>query len=614
MGTTRLRILSAAAAAIAAALVALPALAESVVSFNAALAVRGDGTVAVTERIVYDFGADQKHGIYRDIPLTAPNGPMIAIRDVSVTDGQGGPYPYVTSPSGGDEEIRIGDPNATVTGRRTYVIAYTVGNAVRGFTDHDELYWNVTGNGWQVPIGAVSANVSLPVQPGAAVEAKCYTGPVGSAASDCTAAAAGASAEFASTRPLGSGEGMSIVIGMPVGSVTGVATTGNGGASAGGTPAGAPLPGPFGAMGFLFVLFPVLVTVFVGIAFAQAFSRRGSLRRATKPVIPKELKNRSIVPEYEAPDGLPPIEVGTILDRAVDPTDITSVILDLAVRGYLKIRYLKTKVMLFTSEDFELMKLKDGADLATPADREVFAMLFRDLDAVRLSTLKDRALTLRESVKTIREETLDRVCDEGYFDTAAYERSKALLKYRAGGTAAALVVFFLALFVSNVVASSVLSYAVYALFLAFIVLSAHLGRSAARFGHVLTPKGVEALAKILGFKLFLEVTETDRLKMLDAPAMEPALFEKCLPYAVVFGVEKEWAKKFEGIYASVPAWYEDASGVPFNASAFALQVGAFGAAMNGSFGAYRGSGSFSSGFGGGGFSGGGSGGGGGGSW
>ncbi len=154
----------------------------------------------------------------------------------------------------------------------------------------------------------------------------------------------------------------------------------------------------------------------------------------------------------------------------------------------------------------------------------------------------------------------------------------------------------------------------FGIFFALMGTGVFIARLAIKGEYQLTPKGIDAMRKILGFKEFLKVTETDRLRMLDAPKLEPELFQKNLPYAMVFGVEKEWAKQFDGVFTALPDWYEDDSMRGFNAPSFAANLAIFSTAMNGSFGAYGGSGSYSSGFGGGGFSGGGSGGGGGGSW
>jgi uncharacterized membrane protein len=130
--------------------------------------------------------------------------------------------------------------------------------------------------------------------------------------------------------------------------------------------------------------------------------------------------------------------------------------------------------------------------------------------------------------------------------------------------------------------------------------------------------GVEAYEKVKGLQLYMKTAEADRLKMLqsvDRPYAEPSktvdLFEKLLPFAVALGVEKSWAKQFEGIYDQAPSWYAG-NFTAFNMGYLTGSLNSGISAMNTSFSAPTSS--SSSGFGGGGFSGGGGGGGGGGGW
>jgi uncharacterized membrane protein len=133
---------------------------------------------------------------------------------------------------------------------------------------------------------------------------------------------------------------------------------------------------------------------------------------------------------------------------------------------------------------------------------------------------------------------------------------------------------------------------------------------------------VDAREKIKGLKLYLETAEKDRIAMLQSPdapyaakSSEPKktveLFEKLLPFAIVLGVENQWAKQFESIYTTPPDWYSGNWGA-FSAVYLASSLGGSMEAMGATF-TPSGS-SSSSGFGGGGFSGGGGGGGGGGGW
>jgi len=131
---------------------AVPAAADegwAIDAFDVEISVHQDATIAVRETLQVDFGTQPHHGIFRDIPVIyewdRDSHRVYDLTVNAVTDGAGRNWPYVVSENGADKEIKIGDPNKTLSGRQTYVIAYTIAGALNGFADHDELYWNVTG-------------------------------------------------------------------------------------------------------------------------------------------------------------------------------------------------------------------------------------------------------------------------------------------------------------------------------------------------------------------------------------------------------------------------------------------------------------------------------------
>src|SRR5262249_27895958 len=138
---------------------------ESIASYQTQIAVQADGRMRVTETIEYDFGSANKHGIFRKIPARFryddANDRIYPIDNVTVTM-DGGSVPLDRSSKDGYQIFKIGDPDRTVTGRHTYAIGYTVRGALNHFNDHEELYWNVVGDEWPVPIGAASATVTGP--------------------------------------------------------------------------------------------------------------------------------------------------------------------------------------------------------------------------------------------------------------------------------------------------------------------------------------------------------------------------------------------------------------------------------------------------------------------
>lgn len=567
--------------------------AESIQSFQAVINIQPDGIVAVEEVITYDFGAEQRHGIFRDIPLTSPDGPTLVITPMGVLDGAYQSLPYSVSTQGDKVQIKIGDPDVLISGVHTYLIDYEVKNAIRFFNDHDELYWNVTGTEWPVDIGSAYVSINLPRFLKEGLRMGCFTGPKGSTEKNCQINLVGSAegtnqVNVYTSRPLNSGEGLTVVVGLPVGIID---------------HQGAGTVEVKDSFNWSIIFVPGFMALWLFV-FVKGIRRKLQLRVKPTPKIPRELKSRPVVVEYNPPDDLPPIEVGTLLDRRVDITDISSVIMDLAVRGYLKIRYITVERPMWPDKkDYELVKLKSGDDLTHPADKILFEKLFSEEDTVLLSSLEKTRHKFYKTVEEIKKETEEHLYNEQYFDADAKEKGKKWEWL----TLIAITFFFLAIFLKNFgqpLQATIVRVATFV----FLVISMMIG---IRLNNRLTSGGVNVLAKILGFREFLQLTEKDKLEMLNAPHLEPETFEKFLPYAMVLGVEKKWAEKFEGIYQAAPTWYEDQSQSVFSSVVLTRSLTNFDMSFNRTFNisSPRSSSGFS-----GGSSGGGSGGGGGGSW
>jgi len=140
--------------------------AETIPSFDASIEIRKDGSFLVSEKIVYDFGSDERHGIFRYIPFMKRNSDgkrfIMNIANMRVVDESGRGYPYAVTKEGEQEKIKIGDANKTVSGIHTYEISYSVGGGVTYFSDHDELYWQVTGTDWPASIESATVRLTLP--------------------------------------------------------------------------------------------------------------------------------------------------------------------------------------------------------------------------------------------------------------------------------------------------------------------------------------------------------------------------------------------------------------------------------------------------------------------
>jgi len=548
---------------------------ESIPQFNVTLDLHADASVAVNERVVYDFGSNERHGIYRDIPVVYPTTlgkTSIKLSNIRVVDENGKTYAFEVSGSGSDKEIKIGDPDVLVSGTKTYVISYTVSRAIGYFASYDELYWNITGNEWQVPIVKASAEFILPKALAKAdVRAACYEGSFGSTKA-CDSIVVGAPDEtsgavrhvFASSgAELAPGEGLTAAVGFPKGVVY----------------------EPTKWERILQIItdnWIVGVPPVVFMAMFVLWYRRG-----------RDPKGRgTIIAEYESPDALTPIELSALQHGSVKNSALSGEIVYLATKGYLSISRIEEQGLLFKSHDYALKRLKPSDGL--PAFDQLLLDGIFTTDEVRLSELKNK---FYKNIRDIKNAVLNSLIQKKYYRT---KPQNIIGAYVAGGI---LLGFVLVLIGATTDAG--------ALNILSGILSGIIVMAFAFIMPKVTPLGAVVKEQIKGLKLYLNVAEKDRINFHNAPEKNPKLFETLLPFAMVLGVEAAWAKQFEGIYMPPPGWYNDPSHAGFNSIVFANSMQSFNASASSNLTSAPGGGSGS---GGGGFSGGGGGGGGGGSW
>lgn len=550
--------------------------AEEIRSFAVDLEVREDGVLAVTEHIEYFFPTE-RHGIYRDIPVEYRDDRgrtyRIPVTVTGVVDEQGTAWPYEIENGRSGLRVRIGDPNQTISGTRYYVITYELRGALRYFADHDELYWNVTGNGWEVPISRVSAVVRLPeAVPSASMTTKCYTGVSGSTRSDCVAATQGTVANFASDG-FGPGEGLTIVVGWAPGLIAKIYPE---------------YPNPWRP--YLVYLLPLAVLTVMYALWRK--NGRDPIGRQT------------LVVQYEPPDKLPPAAVGTLIDDTANVKEVTATIVDLAVRGYLRINETESHGLILTSKDYEFERVKDWqADGSLRNyEREILKTIFGLGDKVPVSQLKER-YAFSTALPVITKQMYESTVTDGYFTANPEAVRKGFIGGAVGAAALGwfIGVSILALLNGNMAHAAV---AWYGTCIIVFVFGWFMPRK--------TEKGVIAHEHAEGFREYLKTAEKYRLQWQE----KENIFEKFLPYAMVFGVVGKWAKAFEGMTLPQPDWYHGqafSAGV-FNAAMFESAFNSINTSMNSAVLSSPSRSGSGSGFGGGGFSGGGGGGGGGGSW
>jgi uncharacterized membrane protein YgcG len=538
--------------------------------------------LSVTERIVAEFPAyDQNHGILRAIPLTYQKHD-VGLKIDKVVDAGGTKLSYTTDTNNGNLVLKIGDANRYVHGLQEYDVSYHMQNVTQKFDDHDELFWDVNGDQWRQPFGEVSARIHVPADLAGSLKAdkRCYTGTYGSTAADCSITTekegSGTLISMTTTRALAVAETATYVLGFT--------------------------PGTFVAYQvplsqILWWAAGIIVLGLLPPAFALWFVIRKWRQYG------QDAKGRgTIVPEYLPPKELSVLGSSEVLKQRFVAASISAQILDLAVRHYFKIYEVTEKKLLKdkTTYTVELTKTTMGLK---PEEKSVVTMLFGENpnvgDKIDLSDLSNKLYKKAADLgKTIDKQ----LADEGYFVRAP---QKVFQTYITWGIVLGVVGFIFPPYTLGILLAGV------------VVLIA------ARLMPARTEKGVEARDYLYGLRDYMKLAEAERLKVLQSPKGELTekidvndttklvkLYEKLLPYAMLFGIEREWAKQFADLYHDKqPDWYSGSSA--FNAIYFAGALHNFSTTSNATF--TPPSSSSSSGFSGGG-AGGGGGGGGGGGW
>ena len=360
-------VLAVAAAVLAApARAAVSAAAEQITSYDVGIAIQRDGSILVQEQIVYDIGANERHGIFRDIPVRSRYNSRydriesVDVREVSSPDA---PDRYRVADNGSSVRITIMDPGQLITGRHTYRISYLVHDSLNAFADHDELYWNAIGAQWDVPIDRTTVRVTAPA---ALTRAACYAGPPGSTGRCEQAGIADGAARFTQTGLLPH-EALTVAAAIPKGAVA--------------APhlvlreqwtlqrAFTAAPATLAASGGLLVLL-----VAGGLVLARR--RRAISASGAGPAFASREPAMQPVP----PEGVPPGLAGALTGRGVVlPEHVTATMVDLAVRGYLRIEDAAQQKRRPVPPDWRLVRLGKAGGLLE-YEQAVLDGLFKDAE------------------------------------------------------------------------------------------------------------------------------------------------------------------------------------------------------------------------------------------
>ena len=556
---------------------ATPALADEgwvIERFAADITIQNDGSLHVVEAIDANFGALQKHGIFRTIPVRYQwddiHLRLYQLQVRAVSDAGGAPVRYETSDQGASKVIKIGDPNRTVSGRQTYRITYDVSGAMNAFSDHDELFWNVNGGLWDVRAQAVTAMVHAPTAP---QQATCYQGAAGSDEA-CRFTITSSGADFAATRPLAPRGQLTIVAALAKGVIA------------------EPKPIIVRDSDNVLAYFEPQPLWLALAIFALAAGLAFLYWRWY--TVGRDVRGReTIVPEYEPPDKVRPAQLGVILDESADTKDVTATIVDLAVRGYLTITE-EPQPWIFAKKDWTLHATGKTMTELLPYEAIVYQGLFKDGADVKVSELRTHFVA---SLRSAEGELYRDSADRKWFAT----RPDRVRQGYAGVSVLMIIAGVgIAWLLGRTVGAGLVGVAV--------IIVGVVALAVARIMPARTAGGAELLRRSLGFRQYMEVAEKERQRF----AERENIFSEYLPYAIVFGCVDKWARAFKDIdtSAQTSSWYVGSG--PFNAGILSSSLQGFSSNLGSAISSTPGS-SGGSGFSGGG-AGGGGGGGGGGSW
>lgn len=538
----------------------------------------GRSTLKTVERLTAMFPQpNQNHGIERAIPRSY-DGHATYLRIESVSDEGGVALPYTTYESGGNEVVRIGDENTYVHGEVTYVLTYTQRDVTKNFAQHDEFYWDTNGTEWLQPFDSVNIRVHMDDTIARAYngDAACYSGVSGSS-DRCTISTTGP-VVTAGDSQLAGGENVTVALGFDKGTFR-------------------PYEPSFVEKLYSGWLIWLIISTVLGIALCVWFVvRYYSRSNRTRDI-------GTVVPEY-----LPPKDASVLVSEKIGKgtrAGMTAQIMDLAVRHYIKVHQTQEKSR-FKPAEYDLEIVKSIDDLRT--EEQVFLRtLFGEKNTHIGSRFSMKHLKNDYKISTTFYKNAKEV--EKQIKSEYNLRNKVEAETRWFKRVGIVLVIVAVIGVSPMllIASVVAFISAYSIF-------------------PLTDKGLALRRYLEGLKVYIGVAEEERLRMLQSPegaeksggvssensGQIVRLYEKVLPYAVLFGQEKEWNKQLGAYYEQIgaqPDWYT--GNTAFNAAIFATAMNDFSAATNSYGASTSSSGSGSSG---GGSSGGGGGGGGGGGW
>jgi Predicted membrane protein (DUF2207) C-terminal domain/Predicted membrane protein (DUF2207) N-terminal domain len=495
-------------------------------SFDTIIGVQRDGSAVVVEKFAPALPqAKVEWSTSTEYPgvWTVHQPRVVSILQVTTTEGR--PLDYfarhgftrlhVDIQTGGAREIRI---------------VYAVRNAVNFRSDHDQLLWTA-GEGWRGETAKASLFVQVPPESYSHFKAQSYLSSQGLLPMKPTEAGPDR-IWFETPGRVGANDRLLADVIFQKGALQ------------------QPPPGRrvLWFVGSNLILLLPLATLLVMLGLR-------ALKRLPAP------ETLTVVPRYEPPAEMTPAEVGVLLDDKLDPRDVTATLIDLAVRGYVRLERCKPdEGNEFEGKDFAIRSLRPKEDWRQLAlhERTLLFHTFYGGEWTKLSSLRLRFYPV---VPLIKRDVLQLLRRKGMY-WAEPDRAQSM-------RLTMLIIFLVAAFAIQL--SGAYSFAS-----SWLLSLLAIGTSAAivyYFGRTITSKtgrGIKTYHQVLGFQEFLNTVERDRWERLPSE-----VFEKWIPFAMALGVERHWADNFQGISIGQPDWMEGFDEVIFDSAGLARTLEGF---------------------------------------
>jgi len=465
---------------------------EFIENFDVKIVLHKDGYINVNEKITYNFGPNKRRGIIRKIPFVYTNQEnqkfKLNFKDFKVLNEE-----FVINKSSTENEIKIGNRNTFLTGKKIYNINYKVENPLLEFSDHIELFWNVTGNNWDAPINNVAYTLTSNVPNINFTNTQCFTGSLNSKQSNCKIGTL-KNTITATAQNLQNNQGLTVGTSFNKGLVAINAQQ---------------QVGKYNKyFAYLWIFFGWIISPFLVFFYWLFYGRDPK----TSPII---------VRQYEIPKNnkvkLTPVEVGAIVDEKIHPRDISAEIIDIATKGFINIKEEKGKGY-FSSNNIEIKRTNKDLSKLSIYQKDIISAL--GLDSKKSINTKDLKEDFGVKLQKIKKDLYKDLVTKKYFEknpqntrSMWYVLSTFLFIFLPAGA------------------------------IAGFIFANHMPRK--------TIKGAKIKIESLGLLKYIKATK--RHYSFQEDNLE--LFEKFLPYAISFGVAKKWSKKFNNFTNYTPKWY-----------------------------------------------------------